>query len=111
LPRLQKLYDQYKNRSDIQLLTLNIDENPGLAEAFMKEQKLTFPVLLASSYVQDALHGVGVPQNWVVDAKGVVRLKGIGYDATEKWEEGMVEAVEKNKPEAATTAATSPPAL
>jgi len=110
LPRFQKLYDQYKNRSEIQLLTLNIDENPGLAEAFMKEHKLTFPVLLASSYVQDTLHGVGVPQNWVVDAKGVVRLKGWGYDASEKSEKAMIETIEKNKPEAATTAATPPPA-
>jgi hypothetical protein len=78
-----------------------MDDNPGLVEPFLKEQKLTFPVLPACSYVRDTLRVFGIPQNWVVDATGTVRLKGIGYDASEKWEQGMVDAVDKNKPEAA----------
>ena len=82
-----------------------MDDNPRLVEPFMKEHKLTFPVLPAHSYVRDTLQVFGIPQNWVVDSKGVVRLKGIGYDATEKWVEGMVDAIEKNKPEAGTVAA------
>ncbi len=85
-------------------LSLNMDENPGFVEPFVKEHKLTFPVLPAYSYVEDTLHIMGIPQNWVVDAQGVVRLKGIGYDASEKWEEGMVEAIEKNKPQVETAA-------
>jgi len=36
-----------------------------------------------------------------VDSRGVVRLKGLGYDSTEKWETGMAEAIEKNKPRVA----------
>jgi len=34
-----------------------------------------------------------MPQNWIVDATGVVTLKGIGYDATEKRESGIAEAI------------------
>jgi hypothetical protein len=52
--------------------------------------------------VRDTLKVFGIPQNWIVDSGGVVRLKGTGYDATEKWETGMREAIEKVKP--ATTA-------
>jgi hypothetical protein len=48
--------------------------------------------------VEDTLKVFGIPQNWIVDASGVIRLKGVGYDATEKWETGMTEAIEKNKP-------------
>jgi len=107
LPRLQKLYERYKNRPDFQLLSLNMDDNPGLVEPFMKEHKLTFPVLPAYSYVRDTLHIYGIPQNWIVNANGVVRLKGIGYDSSEKFEEGMTDAVEKNKPEGGTVAAQS----
>ena len=73
----------------------------------MKEHKLTFPVLPAYSYVQDTLHIYGIPQNWIVNASGVVRLKGIGYDSSEKFEEGMTEAVEKYKPEGGAVAAQS----
>jgi hypothetical protein len=32
-------------------------------------------------------------------------LKGIGYDSTEKWEQGMMEAIERHKPETGSTTA------
>ncbi len=106
MPRLQKLVDQYKNRTDVQFVTLNMDENPGLIEPFLKEHKLAFTVLPAHGYVRDTLKVNGIPQNWIVDSNGVVRLKGIGYDSSEKWQIGMNEAIEKHKPEAATSAAS-----
>lgn len=75
-----------------------MDENPGLIEPFLKERRLSFTVLPAYSYVTDTLNLRGIPQNWIVDADCIVRLKGIGYDATEKWEIGMKNAIEKVKP-------------
>ncbi len=101
MPRLEKLIEQYKNRSDVQFLTLNMDENPGLIEPFLREHKLSITVIPAYTYVRDTLKVSGIPQNWIVDSSGVVRLKGIGYDSTEKWETGMREAIEKYKPETA----------
>ena len=100
LPRLQKLIEQYKNRPDVQFITLNMDENPGLIEPFLKEHQFAFIVLPAYTYVKDTLKVFGIPQNWIVDSDGVVRLKGKGYDSTEKWETGMKEAIEKHKPQA-----------
>lgn len=94
---MQKLMEQYKNRPDVQFITLNMDENPGMIEPFLKERQLSFTVLPAYSYVTETLKVQGIPQNWIVDANGVVRLKGIGYDATEKWETGMRDAIEKVK--------------
>jgi len=99
LPRLQKLAEKYKGRSDVQFITLNMDDNPGLIEPYMKEHQLSLIVLPAYSYVSDTLKVFGIPQNWIVDSHGVVRLKGTGYDSTEKWEMGMAEAIEKNLPE------------
>jgi hypothetical protein len=55
LPRLEKLEEQYKDRPEIQFLTLNIDDNPGLIEPFMAEKKLTLIVLPAYSYVGQIL--------------------------------------------------------
>ncbi|MGD0127381.1 MAG: TlpA disulfide reductase family protein [Terriglobia bacterium] len=100
MPRLQKLIDQYKNRSDVQFISFNADENPGLIAPFLKEHQLAFTVIPASSYVWQTLKLVGIPSNWIVDAEGVVRLKGLGYDATEKWVTGMKDAIEKVKPAA-----------
>jgi hypothetical protein len=92
---LQKLIDQYKNRSDVQFISFNADENPGLIAPFLKEHQLALTVIPGSSYVWQTLKVLGIPSNWIVDAEGVVRLKGLGYDATEKWVTGMKDAIEK----------------
>lgn len=73
---------------------MNIDDDPGLIDPFVKEQKLTFTVLPAYSYATDTLKVEGIPQNWIV-VDGVVRLKGTGYDATPKWGESMKNAVDR----------------
>jgi len=104
---LQKLVDQYKNRSDVQFLSLNIDENPGLVEPFLKEHQINLTVIPAYSYVRDTLKVNGIPEDWIVDSNGVVRMKGLGYDSTEKWETGMKEAIEKFKPTTAGAGAAS----
>ena len=103
MPRLQKLIDQYKDRSDVQFISLNLDENPGLVQPFMKEHALSFVVIPAYSYVWETLKVRGIPANWIMDENGVVRLKGLGYDASEKWVTGMKDAIEKVKVAAATT--------
>lgn len=104
MPRLQKLVEQYKNQPNVVFLSLNMDENPGLVEPFVTEHQLTLNAVPAYTYVTQTLKVDGIPQNWIVDADGVIRLKGIGYDSTEKWEQGMRDAIEKCK----TGAAASP---
>jgi len=74
-----------------------MDDNPGLIEPFLKEHGLSFVVIPAPSFVRETLKVLGIPQNWIVDRDGVVRLKGIGYDASEKWVTGMQDAIEKVK--------------
>jgi len=103
-PRLQKLIEEYKDRKDVQFISLNSDANPGLVQPFVKDHALSFVVIPAYSYVQSL--DVYLPSNWVVDATGVVRLKGQGYNPTEKWETGMKEAIEKVKTGAAAASPT-----
>lgn len=90
--------EQYKGRTDVQFLTLNMDDNPGVIEPFLREHQLSFTVLPAHTFVSDTLKVNAIPQNWIVDASGVIRLKGTGYDATNQWESGMADAIEKFKP-------------
>ena len=72
----------------MQFITLNIDDNPGLIEPYMKEHQLSLIVLPAYSYVTDTLKVFEIPQNWIVDSHGVVRLKGTGYDRYRKMGDG-----------------------
>ena len=90
LPQLQKLYEQTKSRKDLQILTLNIDEDPGLIEPFMKEKGYTFPVVPAYSYVVNLLNGFAIPQNWVLDAKGQWDWTQVGYGSDDTWVKDML---------------------
>lgn len=115
MPRLQKLIGQYQGQPDVLFLSFNMDDNPGAIEPFMTEKKLSLTVLPAYSYVTNTLKVFGIPQNWIVGADGVIHLKGVGYDSTEKWEQGMREAIEKvrssgaNAPTPAATGTAPPP--
>ena len=97
LPKLEKLYEQIKDRSDFQILTFNIDEDLGLVAPFVKDKGFTFPVLPAYSLVHE-LDLLGIPQNWLVDPKGDWRWSQIGYDASDgAWTETMVGKLESMK--------------
>ncbi len=100
MPRFQKLYEKYRDRTDVLLLSLNQDSNPAVAEAFMKEHHLTFPVLPASYDLLDEMQVSGIPDNRIVDAGGIVRLKQIQYNPSRKWEEWMSDLIEQNRPAA-----------
>jgi len=105
LPQLQKLADSYKGRSDVQFITLNMDDNPGLIPPFLKEHQLSLVVVPAVNYLTETLKVDGIPQNWIMDSQGIVRLKIWGYDALGKWTTDMQEAIEQVK--SSTTAASS----
>ncbi len=92
---MQKLIAQYKDRPDVLFLSLNMDENPGLIAPFLTANKLSMTVLPAFTFVTQTLKVDGIPQNWIVDSNGVIKLKGVGYDSTEKWETGMKNAIDK----------------
>jgi len=49
LPAVQKLFDQVKDRRDVQTISISVDENPGVIAPFLKENHYTFPVIFARS--------------------------------------------------------------
>lgn len=83
LPNLQKLYETSRTRDDIQVITLNIDENPGEVEPFMKAHSYTFPVVLAArKYVEGASGPFSIPMNWLVDRSAVLQMRGPGFESS-----------------------------
>jgi len=97
LPHLQKLYETVKDRPGLQILTLNIDEDLGLVEPFMKEKGYTFPAIPAFSFVTTLLDGFAIPQNWIIDPKGVWRWTQIGYGGEPDWIDVMIQRMEMVK--------------
>jgi thiol-disulfide isomerase/thioredoxin len=94
LPHLEKLYRKLKDRSDLQILTLTIDEDLGVVAPFMKEKGYTFPVLPAYTFVTGLLDLVGIPQNWIVDSKGEWRWTGGPNVPDAEWEDAMLRQLE-----------------
>jgi len=74
LPGIQKLYDAVKNRRDIQIVTLSVDEDRQKMASFMKEKGYSFPVLVDKAYVDTVIPHVTLGQSWVVDRTASVRL-------------------------------------
>jgi thiol-disulfide isomerase/thioredoxin len=96
LPHLEKFYQRVKGREDVVLVTLNLDDNIGAVEPFLKENKFSFPVILAKDMVESFRGALSIPRNWVVDRKGVLRYEMIGFDMIggEEWIKKMTDQVE-----------------
>jgi thiol-disulfide isomerase/thioredoxin len=95
LPFVEKLYQQMKEAQDVLVLTLNTDQNPAVIEPFLRQNKYTFPVLPALSYLEHMDSALVVPQNWVVDRNGVLRSKSEGYGYNgEEWLKGATKTFE-----------------
>jgi thiol-disulfide isomerase/thioredoxin len=86
MPYLEKLHRRLKDQPKVQLLTLSVDENPGLIVPFLRTGSYTFPAIPAQHFVQDTLRLNGYPANWIVDPDGVVRrVHGAGLGEPERW--------------------------
>jgi len=94
LPHVERLYQKVKGRPDVQILTFTIDQDPGVVAPFMKEKGYTFPVLPAYSFVIGLLDSVAIPQNWIVDGKGVWRFAGAPGGPDDQWEDAMLRQLE-----------------
>jgi thiol-disulfide isomerase/thioredoxin len=95
LPYLQKLQERLAERSDVILITLNIDDNPGLVEPYMKKNGFTFPVLLAKEFIDRSYQG-GIPQNWIIDRAGILRFQQLGFGGEDgaQWTEQALRLIE-----------------
>ncbi|HYK21273.1 MAG TPA: TlpA disulfide reductase family protein, partial [Pyrinomonadaceae bacterium] len=97
LPYVEKLREQLKDRKDVLVLTVNIDEEVGMVEPFMKENKYTFPVLLGQAYAEGQRIN-SIPRNWIVSLDGKVMFEGIGFgNDGEEWIKKATQVIEKVK--------------
>lgn len=99
-PHLEKLYQKTKERRDLQVLSFNVDDEAGVVAPYVRDNRYTFPVLLASTYVSQLLPSLSIPQNWIVDAQGTWRRQQVGFGSGENWEREVLEQIEQVNREA-----------
>jgi len=81
LPELQAFYEKYRAKNDtFEILAISTDEDPHEAERYVKEAKLTFPVLWDQDGKAGEAYGVdGIPTLFVIDESGKVIHAQAGY--------------------------------
>ncbi|HUQ95296.1 MAG TPA: TlpA disulfide reductase family protein [Bryobacteraceae bacterium] len=96
LPKFQHLSDNLKERDDVQVLSLNVDEDLTLAGPFIKKHGYTFPVLPSFVFVGQLVGFLSVPRVWIIDANGRWQWEQIGFDANsaEEWEAEVMRRLE-----------------
>lgn len=99
LKHLQTFYEKHKDRTDLQILTFDLDEELGGVAPFVKDKGFTFPVLPAFSTVNKLLDGWAIPQTWLIDKSGVWQSVQVGYGggSEEDFEKEMLQHVETAK--------------
>jgi len=80
MPTMEKAYQEYKSRG-LEILAVSIDAGPkGAIESFMRELKLTFPVLLDPEMeVMRMYKFFALPSSVLIDKQGIIRFKEQGY--------------------------------
>ncbi len=85
---MQRFYQKHKDEGLV-VLGLNIDDDPSQVYAFVKQFKMTYPVLYAGGTPVPEAYGVeGIPSFFFIDPQGQVvrRYEGFKLDMAEDWE-------------------------
>jgi thiol-disulfide isomerase/thioredoxin len=86
LPLLQQLYEQVKDRKDIQVITLNVDQDQSLVGPYLQKNKYSFPTLFAEPFVREFAGPIGIPTTWISDATGTIRSEVLGFGGdSQEW--------------------------
>ncbi len=97
MPTMQKIYTEYKKKG-FEILAVNIepDANQEIRD-FIKELRLTFPILLDPQMkVAREYRVFGLPVSILLDRKGIIRARETGYnDWTDKESREQVESLLK----------------
>lgn len=78
MPIIDTIYNKYKEKG-IVVLAVNVGQPREVAEAFVTNIKISYPVLLDTYSVTAKKYGVtGLPTTFILDRNGVIREKILG---------------------------------
>lgn len=82
MPSLEKLHERHV-ADDLVVLGLSVDVgSTRTVRAFLRERGITYPVGRAATGVRAAFGGIpGIPTTLIVDRRGIVRHRVVGYFA------------------------------
>lgn len=89
MPYIQNRFEQYT--PNLVVLAVNFDEPVATVQKFVREQNLTFDVLLDSGgHIQELYQIRGYPATYFVDAEGIIRVIHIGFMSESQLDEYLM---------------------
>ncbi|MFQ5797770.1 MAG: redoxin domain-containing protein, partial [Bacteroidota bacterium] len=88
-PFVQKVYEKYRENSDVMILAVNTwervkgAERVDMVENFMEKNNYTFPVVYDESKVVDKYEVEGIPTQFYIDREGTIQFKEVGFHGPE----------------------------
>jgi len=97
MPDIEAFYSKHAKDKHVVVLGINLtsaEMSVNDVKRFIKEYKLTFPVLLAKTEETAVLYqAVTIPTSYIIDSSGVIRSKKIG-PMDQKWMEQQIDAIQ-----------------
>lgn len=92
IPGFVELYQEYKNQG-LEIIGVSMDSNPPKAiPSFASKYRIDYPIVIADPAVVAAYGGIrGIPTTFIIDRKGNVVKKYVGYVAKNVFEEEIKE--------------------
>lgn len=87
MPALERFFKDHKDKGFTVLAINDGDPTPDVV-TFVREYKLTFPVLLDPTYIatEQAFQTLNLPSSFVIDRSGMIRLRWVGEATTKMLE-------------------------
>lgn len=92
IPHFIELYNEYKDKG-LEIIGVALDLNAEkVVRAFAEENGITYTLLLGEKEVSDLYGGIrSIPTTFVIDRKGEIRKKYVGYRDKEVFEKDIKE--------------------
>ena len=84
MERFAEVQKALADRTDVQVLSWNVDEETGTFRAFMLTRSLPFPTMAAYHYAKELMDFVSVPRIWIVSTAGKIVWEKSGFDLKAK---------------------------
>ncbi|HCY36932.1 MAG: hypothetical protein DKM50_09625 [Candidatus Margulisiibacteriota bacterium] len=78
IPDLVEVYNKYKNKNVV-IVGISVDSDSSSVKAFVKENKITYPLLMDDGSISEEFGVRGIPTTLFVNRKGRVVNKKVGY--------------------------------
>ncbi|MEH6825246.1 MAG: TlpA disulfide reductase family protein [Motiliproteus sp.] len=81
-PWMNSMQQQYQTQG-LEVVAINLDEEPELARAFLQQVPASFTVLLDTDAQLPAAFGlIGMPTSYLIDREGRIRARHVGFHAS-----------------------------